>query len=150
MEELRQNFNLCGHTEKNNQKNGKYTVPIRADFGILCDVFEGKAPVTRSEPAQICGFFGQNAVSQISSHCFKDFFCSVMKKSMSYVKDELFPGLKLTNLGKNYIGQRKKLGSTIQTSIRFGDSNHNIEDSTVVALPVVSKRSPRHMSVKSS
>ncbi len=34
-----------------------------------------EAPVTRSEPVLICGFFGLNAVSQIFFTHFKDFFC---------------------------------------------------------------------------
>jgi hypothetical protein len=34
-----------------------------------------KASVTRRQSVLICGFFGQNAVSQISSHCLTDFFC---------------------------------------------------------------------------
>jgi hypothetical protein len=39
----------------------------------------------------------QNAVSQISSHCLKDFFC------YDEINDELFSDLKLTNLGE-FIG----------------------------------------------
>ncbi len=35
---------------------------------------------------------------RFSSHCFKDFFC--YEEINVYVKDELFTGIKLTNLGK--------------------------------------------------
>ncbi len=56
-----------------------------------------KAPVTGSEPALFCGFL------PVCRFGFADFFTSskispVMKKSMTYVQDELFSGLKLTNL----------------------------------------------------
>ncbi len=45
----------------------------------------------------------QNAVSQISSHCLKDFFC------YDEINDELFSDLKLTNLGE-FIGTLSRDG----------------------------------------
>jgi hypothetical protein len=52
--------------------------------------------MTRIEPVRIFEFIGQNVVSQISSHCFKDFFC--YEKINGVSESELFSGLKLTNL----------------------------------------------------
>ncbi len=54
----------------------------------------------RSEPALFCGFFSRMPFRRFLHIDSK--ISSVMKKSMTYVHDELFSGLKHTNLAETF------------------------------------------------
>ncbi len=98
----------------------------------------------RCEPALICGFFGQNAISQILH--IVSMSSSVMKKSMPYVKDELFSGLKLTNLGENSLMQIR-IRDLVNPRTRIRDGKKRIREkhsgsSTLIVKQSTSTRVP--------